>query len=523
MLVSREDPHSHSVTSVGGRRWILAALMMTMMLAAMDTTIVSTAIPQVVGDLGGFALFSWIFSIYLLAQTVTIPIYGKLADSFGRKPVLLAGIALFLCGSAASALAWNMPTLIVFRGLQGLGAGSILATVYTLAGDLYSVRERARIEGWLSSVWGMAAIVGPALGGAFAEYASWRWIFLINVPVGATAIFLLVRFLDEKAPHRQHRIDYAGATLMLLTGSIIIFALLREGQSWSWLSLPSILVWMLAAILVLITIRVEKAAPEPIIPGWLWRRRVLAGANLAMMGMGMVMMGPNTYLPIYGQSTLGLGPIAAGFVLASMSIGWPTASSLSGRLYLRMGFRSTALCGAALMAAATATFLAVPYPASVALLVIDQVALGAGFGLLSTPLLVGIQNTVSWHDRGVVTGANVFSRYLGASLGAALFGSIFNSALASRLSQAPATLRQQLPRQIDEVIGTLQRHELTGAAADWLRQAIHTATQHVYAGLTIVAIVTLGVTMLTPSVFPQVTGDDSPADVRPASFVGEPQ
>ncbi|MEO8803634.1 MAG: MFS transporter, partial [Rudaea sp.] len=156
------------------RRWILAALMATMMLAAMDTTIVSTAIPQIVGDLGGFALFTWMFSIYLLAQTVTIPIYGKLADVFGRKPVLIIGTLIFLAGSMASAMAWNMLTLIIFRGLQGLGAGSIMASVNTLAGDLYSVRERARIQGWLSSVWGVAAVVGPTLGGAFAEYASWR-------------------------------------------------------------------------------------------------------------------------------------------------------------------------------------------------------------------------------------------------------------------------------------------------------------------------------------------------------------
>src|SRR5699024_5877930 len=161
------------------RGWILAALMCTMMLAAMDTTIVSTAIPQIVGDLGGFAQFSWVFSIYLLAQTVTIPIYGKLSDIYGRKVVLLIGTVIFLVGSAASAVAWNMPVLIVFRGFQGLGAGSIMATVATLAGDLYSVRERAAVQGWLSSVWGMAAIVGPVLGGAFTEYFSWRWIFLV--------------------------------------------------------------------------------------------------------------------------------------------------------------------------------------------------------------------------------------------------------------------------------------------------------------------------------------------------------
>jgi MFS family permease len=354
MLTTVPDPRQ--------RRWILAALMMTMMLAAMDTTIVSTAIPQIVGDLGGFALFSWVFSIYLLAQTVTIPIYGKLADAFGRKPVLTVGTLIFLGGSVSSAFAWNMPSLIVFRGLQGLGAGSIMATVYTLAGDLYSVRERAYIEGWLSSVWGVAAIVGPTLGGAFAEYASWRWIFLINLPVGAGAQMLLAKYLHETPEHHRHQIDYAGAGLMLCAGSAVIFGVLQGGQAWPWLSVPSGGVFVAAAVLIAATVRAERRAAEPIMPRWLWRHRVLAGANLAMVGMGVVMMGPNTYLPTFGQSVLGLGAIAAGLVLASMSIGWPVASSWSGRLYLRIGFRDTALCGAVLVVLAAAGFLLLPYP-----------------------------------------------------------------------------------------------------------------------------------------------------------------
>lgn len=476
--------------------------MTTIMLAAMDTTIVSTAIPQIVGDLGGFALFSWVFSIYLLAETVTIPIYGKLADIFGRKPVLVAGTILFLIGSVTSAFSWNMVTLILFRGLQGLGAGSIMATVNTLAGDLYSVKERARIQGWLSSVWGIAAIVGPTLGGALAEYASWRWIFLINLPVGAVSLTLLIRFLHEQPPHHKHRIDYLGALLMLLTGAMLMFGLLQGGQSWPWLSLPSLFILLVTALLLALTIWRERVAPEPIMPPWIWQHRVLSGSNLSMIGMGFVMMGPNTYLPTFGQSVLGLTATAAGLLLASMSIGWPVASSLAGRWYLRIGFRDTALIGATIAACAVGGFLLVRQPGHVIPVLALQLLLGGGFGLLSTPMLVGIQNTVTWKERGVVTGANIFSRYLGQSIGAACFGAVFNHAVRQQLSLAPMELRSSLPATIDSVIGALEGHELTSAADSYLRHAMFTATQHVYAAAAVVALLTICAVLITPKKFP---------------------
>ncbi|MCD6674341.1 MAG: MFS transporter [Burkholderiaceae bacterium] len=483
------------------RGWILVALMFAMMLAAMDTTIVSTAIPQIVDDLGGFARITWVFSIYLLAQTVTIPIYGNLADMFGRKPVLVVGTLVFLAGSAACALAWSMVSLIVFRGLQGLGAGSIMATVNTVAGDLYSVRERARVQGWLSSVWGVAAVAGPLLGGTFAEHATWRWIFLINLPIGAAALGLLVRFLHEKPRHRAHRIDYAGSVLILCTGCVLIFGLLQGGQAWPWLSAPGVGIFALAAGLIVATVWVERRAAEPIMPAWLWRDRVLAGTNLSMIGMGAVLMGPNVYLPTYGQSVLGLGAIVAGFVLASLSIGWPLASALSGPVYSRIGFRDAGLAGGALMTAAAFAFLALPDSPSVWLLVLDQVVLGAGFGLLSTPLLVGVQSTVGWDRRGTVTGANIFSRYLGQTLGAALFGAIFNSALRERLTGASPDLRAQLPQHVDEVIDALHGAHLSAPAQQYLREAIGAATAHVYVGLSAIAVLTLLVLLVAPRRF----------------------
>jgi EmrB/QacA subfamily drug resistance transporter len=493
--------------AVNPRGLILAALMCTMMLVAMDTTIVSTAIPQIVADLGGFRLFSWVFSIYLLAQTVTIPIYGKLSDLFGRKPVLMIGTLIFLIGSAACSLSWDMLSLVVFRGVQGLGGGAVLATVSTLAGDLYSVRERAAVQGWLSSVWGIAAITGPLLGGALAEYVSWRWIFLINLPVGVLAMSLIGVFLHEKFERGHPRIDYLGSALVLASVGAVIFGLLEGGQAWPWLSTESLAVFGAAAVLLAATVWVERRAAEPVMPGWIWRKRVLAGSNLAMVGMGLVMMAPNSYLPTFLQSVQGLGAIAAGFVLASMSLGWPTTSALSGRLYLRIGFRDTAFIGAALIFLASAGFLLMPDPQPVWGVVLDQVTLGAGFGLLSTPLLVGVQSVVGWKQRGVVTGANIFSRYLGQSLGAAIFGAIFNATVAGRLAHPPAEIAPVLPRNVNDVIDALHNKGIGAAAEAYLRHAIDLATRHLFMGMAAIDLVVLLVLIFVPRHFATLPED----------------
>lgn len=505
------------------RRWVLVALMFTMMLAAMDTTIVSTAIPQIVGDLGGFRLFSWVFSVYLLAQTVTIPVYGKLSDLYGRKPVLVGGTLVFLAGSAASSLAWSMASLIAFRGLQGLGAGAIMATVATLAGDLYSVRERAAIQGWLSSVWGIAAIAGPLLGGAFAEYATWRLIFLINLPIGALALGLISRFLHETFERRRPRIDYAGSALVLATVGTFMFGLLQGGEAWPWWSLPSVTTFAFALLLGVAVVLVERRAAEPVMPGWLWRRRVLGGSNLATLGMGVVMMAPNAYLPTFLQSVQGLGAIAAGLVLASMSIGWPTASALSGRLYMRIGFRDAALGGAVLIVIASLAFALLPSPQPVWAVVADQVALGAGFGLLSTPLLVGVQSVVGWEGRGIVTGANMFSRYLGQTLGAAFFGAVFNASVAKRLADAPVCLAAHLPAGVDQVLSALRSAATARAVAAWLRESIALATRNLFAGMALVAAAMVLILLAVPRRFELVRGPEPqrPGAINVASASGQ--
>lgn len=468
------------------RRWILASLMMTTMLAAMDTTIVSTAIAPIVRDLGGFEKFSWVFSIYLLTQTLTIPLYGKMADLFGRKSVLNVGITIFLLGSATSALSWNIESLIVFRGLQGLGAGSIIATVNTIAGDLYGIRDRAKIQGLLGSIWGMSAILGPLIGGALAEYANWRWIFLVNLPIGIVAILLLTCFFRERTEKRSVSIDYAGAALLLLLVGLLIVYLLETGRNWALVS-PMGLGMPIAILALGVAVwRVEARAADPILPAWLFRDRVFSINSLAMLAMGIVLMGPEAFLPTYTQISLGTSVIVSGLILAGMSLGWPTASALSGHVYMKIGFRRTSLLGTFIFTVACGIFLLMQWPQSPWMLSLDQILLGAGFGLLSTSTIVGIQARVSWDKRGVATGAIIFARNLGQTVGAAIFGAIFNHTYQTETRQ----IITDRPIGIDDLLTTLHDPLLSQSLRQTLQKAVHVAMDHVYYGLVLLGLIT---------------------------------
>src|SRR5690554_5323833 len=354
-----------------------------------------------------------------------------------------------------------------------------MATVNTIAGDIYSVKERAKIQGYLSSIWGVSAIIGPALGGTLAELASWRWIFYINIPIGIVAIIFLVVFFKEDIEEVKSKIDYKGAVLVMLTLSLILIFLLESGQSWPWYSLHSLVFIVLIIGLAIWTYHTEKNTPHAIMPFWVWKNRTIGFTSLAMVGMGISVMGPETFLPTFTQTSLGLGVIASGFVLASMSIGWPTASALSGRLYLRIGFRETSMIGAALLFIACIWFLLLPRPQPIYLIVLIQILMGAGFGLLSTPSMVGIQAMVPWQQRGMVTSANVFSRNLGQSLGATLVGAIFNNSILQQLKDAPSDLTSATKN----VMEILHNPAVSDEAKEYLREAINLAMSHVYIGL----------------------------------------
>jgi EmrB/QacA subfamily drug resistance transporter len=428
-----------SATEADNRGAIVGALMLAIGLAAIDSTIVATAVPQIVADLGGFSLFPWIFSIYLLTQAVTVPIYGRLSDVFGRKPVLLVGVAGFLVGSVLCAVAWSMVTLIIFRGLQGLAAGAILPTTTTIVGDLYEPAERGKVQGWISSVWGVSAIVGPTLGGFFAEYWTWRGIFWLNLPIGVGAAWLIQRHLHERVEPRKHRIDYAGAAALTAACSLLILALLEGGVSWAWGSTTSVALFAASALLLVAFVWIERTVAEPILPLWVFRHRILLAGNVSGLAIGAILIGQTTYVPTYAQRVVGVGAVVAGLAMATMTIGWPIAATLAPRVYLRIGYRPTGLAGAAITTVGCLLFaLFVGADSGIWRVSAAGFVLGVGLGLISVSTVVAVQSTVGWARRGVVTGTNMFIRTLGSAVGVAVFGSIANGRLAHRSHTAPA-------------------------------------------------------------------------------------
>ena len=409
--------------------------MLTISLAAVDATIVATAVPQIVHDLGGFTKFPWLFSLYLLTQAVLVPIYGRLADIFGRKPILLFGIGVFLVASVLCGAAWSMVSLIAFRGLQGIGAGAIIPMTTTIVGDLYEPADRGRIQGYISSVWGVSAIVGPTLGGAFAQYLSWRGIFFVNIPVGAGALWMLQLHLREHVARRSHRIDIAGAVVLTLGLSALILALLEGGVSWSWTSAQSAALFAVAAALLVAFVSIERAAAEPILPLWIFRPRILVSTNLAGFVIGAILIGLTSYVPTFAQRVIGVGAVVAGLAMGAMTVGWPIAATLSPKVYLRIDYRRTALLGGVFAVAGCLLFaLFVHADSGVWRVAVASFVTGIGLGFSSVSTVVSAQSVVGWERRGVVTGTNMFIRSLGSAVGVAVFGSIVNSRLHGHAS-----------------------------------------------------------------------------------------
>jgi EmrB/QacA subfamily drug resistance transporter len=444
---------------------VFAALMLGMFLAALDQTIVSTALPTIVGDLGGLDHLSWVVTSYLLASTISTPIYGKLGDMYGRKPVFLAAIVIFLAGSMLAGLSESMAQLIAFRFIQGAGAGGLMVSAQAIIGDIVPPRQRGRYMGLIGSVFAVASVAGPLLGGFFVDQLSWRWVFYVNLPIGVIAILIVVFKLKLRTPHNRHRIDYLGATL--LSGGVAALILLTSwgGVQYGWGS-PLIIALGVGGVLLLAAfVWQERRAEEPIIPLSLFRSRVFNVSSAMGATIGMAMFGAIVFIPLYLQLVYGSSATKSGLQMLPLMLGLLTAAILSGRAITRMGrYRVFPIAGTATLVVGmfllsrlgpdTATWMASVY----------MLVVGVGIGLVMQVLVLIVQNDAPPENIGVATATATFFRSMGGSFGVAIFGAIFASRLSDELSHLPASV-------VDRVGSGVQ---LSPAEAAQLPPTMHT-------------------------------------------------
>ncbi|HEY2422185.1 MAG TPA: MDR family MFS transporter [Neobacillus sp.] len=474
------------------RPLVLASVMLAMFMGAIEATIVSTAMPAIVADLGGFTLFSWVFSAYLLMNSVTVLIYGKLSDLFGRKPILSFGIIVFLIGSLLCGFATSMQTLIIFRLIQGFGAGAVMPIATTIVGDIYTAEERAKIQGYLSSVWGISAITGPAVGGLLVQYVSWHYVFWINIPLGILSLIGLWVFLHENVEKKKHEIDYPGAILLTVAISSLMFVLVEGGSGWSWNSWQTFSLFSLFALMLICFVIQEGRAKEPVMPFSIWKERSIFIANVTSLTTGIMLIGLSSFLPTFVQGVMEQTPIVAGFTLTAMSIGWPIASTLSGRMLIKIGYRTTSIIGGIFLIVGSIFFVTMSASSGPIWAAVGSFFVGAGMGLTSTAFIVSIQSTVSWQQRGIATAANMFMRNLGNTIGAALLAGILNNRLSNYLStRANHTEKKLTVNAVNILLKENERAKLTATVRNILQDGLTTSLHTVYYVVLSFAVISL--------------------------------
>jgi EmrB/QacA subfamily drug resistance transporter len=409
---------------------IYSGLMLGMLLAALDQTIVSTALPTIVGDLGGLNRLSWVVTSYLLSSTISQPIYGKLGDLYGRKRFFQIAIVIFLAGSALCGISQNMDELIGFRALQGLGAGGLMVGALSIIGDIVPPRERGRYQGYMGGVFAFASVVGPLLGGFLTQHASWRWVFYVNLPVGALALSVIAVVLQHSTERRQHRIDYEGAVALAAGAGLITLALTWGGTQYPWGS-PEVIACFLVGFLAVVAFAfIERRAQEPLIPLRLFRGSIFTTTSLMAFLVGMAMFGALVYLPLFFQVVHEVTPTRSGLWLLPLMAGLLAASIVSGRAISKLGrYRAFPIAGAVLIAAGMWLLSRIGVPTAYVFIAGGMAVLGVGLGLVMPVLVLAVQNAVDPRDMGTATAASTFFRSVGGVFGVAIFGSIFANRL----------------------------------------------------------------------------------------------
>lgn len=471
------------------RPLVIAAVMASMAMVAIEATIVSTAMPQIVAQLGDLHLYSWVFSSFLLTQTAMTVVFGKLADLYGRKPVVLVGIAIFLLGSILAGFAWSMPAMIVFRLIQGIGAGAIQPVTLTIVADLYPARERGKVQGYLASVWAISAVVGPMVGGFIIHNLSWAWIFWMNVPIGLASAAGFIAFLRESERHARPSIDFAGATLFMAAIAALMTALTFAGDD----DLGQAAIAGAAFVLcLLLFVLQERRAAEPMISFALWSRRPIAACNGATLLLGMILMGATTFLPMYVQGVLHRSPVVAGLALTMMMVGWPTGATLAAKSFQRIGLQRILLGGSAFVPVGALLLLFLAPGGSPLIAGFASLIMGFGMGTSSVSSLVLIQEIVKMDERGSATASNLFSRNLGSTLGATLFGAVLNFGLSHSKGVAVVTS--------DQLRALLQNQANRLGDSEIVRLVLHQSLHLTFVSLFVIALFVVVLLAFVPAI-----------------------
>ncbi|MED1203309.1 MDR family MFS transporter [Heyndrickxia acidicola] len=478
-------------------KMVTIALFVATFLTAIEGTIVSTAMPTIISDLRGIELMNWVFSIYLLTSAVTVPVFGKLADLFGRKHVFLIGTIVFLIGSALCGLAHTMEQLILFRAIQGIGAGAVMPVTNTIIADIYPHEKRAKMLGLTSLAWGIAGVIGPLVGGFFVDQLSWHWVFYINIPFGLASILMVMSSLHESIEKTKKSIDVWGAITFSSGMLALLYGLQKAGDTHDWGS-PSVIGLFACAVIFLAGfIFIETKVKEPMIPLMLFRIQSISVSNVVALLVSVVLIGLNVYIPMWVQGGLGYNATISGLMLAPMSITWMIGSFWGGKIHLSRGSRFSVALGMIVITVSMFWLALFTLHTPSIMFYLLSALMGIGFGIVVTITIISAQSSVDWSMRGAATASNIFSRNLGQSVGAAVLGTYFNASIASKLQNQPHG-QAMGPNSLNQLINHTSAARLPAVIRTALRSVLESGLHHLFIIIAVVSLLGFAVSFLFP-------------------------